>query len=409
MNKTSRRIAVLSGVTLLLPLSVLFSGAQGGNPLPPPRQTTTVLGQALPGLTAAQADAFKEGLGAFSKPDLRADGLGPIFNGTSCAECHKAGAIGGAGIDLTIARVSRIGGIRKGVYSDLPELGGPVMQARSLREFDTACPVTGETPPATADFVSHRITTPLFGAGLIEAIPAATIMARAGITDADGVHGIANLVSNLETGLTEVGRFGWKAQHSSLHLFAGDAYLNEMGVTNKSFPNDNLPQGKPIPAGWGPVGFPEDTDGDVDEFTTFMRLLAPPNRRLPVTPLAQYGEQVFNGIRCSACHVPSMQTGANAVAALSKQNVPLYSDLLLHRMGNGLADGIQQGQAKGDMFRTAPLWGLSRRGFFMHDGRAFTYQDAIAAHDGEAVNARNRYFRLQPQDRDALMAFLSSL
>ncbi|MCW3055517.1 MAG: hypothetical protein JWN14_4687, partial [Chthonomonadales bacterium] len=153
----------------------------------------------------------------------------------------------------------------------------------------------------------------------------------------------------------------------------------------------------------------EDTDGDVDEFTNFMRLLAPPNRRQPVTPLAQYGEQVFNGIRCSACHVPSMQTGVNAVAALSKQNVPLYSDLLLHRMGMGLADGIQQGQAKGDMFRTAPLWGLSRRGFFMHDGRAFTYQDAIAAHDGEALNARNRYFRLQPQDRDALMAFLSSL
>jgi len=409
MNKISRRITVLTGAALLLPLSVLLSGAQGGGKLPPLHQTTTVLGQSLPGLTDDQVTAFKAGLRSFSTTEVRADGLGPVFNGTSCSECHKAGAVGGAGLDLTTARVSRIGGIRSGIYSDLPELGGPVMQARSLREFDTTCPVNGEVVPREADFVSHRIATPLFGAGLIEAIPAATILARSGHTDPDGVNGVANIVFNPETGQNEVGRFGWKAQHSSLHLFAGDAYLNEMGVTNKSFPNDNLPQGRPIPPGWGPVGFPEDTDGDVETFTAFMQFLAPPNRRLPVTPVAQYGEQVFTGIRCSACHVPSMQTGANAVAALSGQSVPLFSDLLLHRMGRSLADGIQQGQAKGDQFRTAPLWGLSRRQFFMHDGRALTLQDAIAAHDGEAANARNRFFRLHEQDREALMAFLASL
>ncbi len=406
MNRTSRRITVLTGAVLLLPLSVLFSGAQRGNP---PKQTTTVLGQALPGLTDDQLAAFKLGLRAFSTTETQADGLGPVFNGTSCAECHKAGSIGGAGIDLTIARVSRIGGVRRGQYTDLPELGGPVMQARSLREFDTSCPVSGEVVPREADYVSHRITTPLFGAGLIEAIPAATILAGSGRMDPDGVRGVANIVFNPETGQNEVGRFGWKAQHSSLHLFAGDAYLNEMGVTNKSFPNDNLPQGKPIPPGWGPTTSPEDQDGDVENFTAFMQFLAPPNRRLPVTPLAQYGEQVFTGIRCSACHVPKMQTGANAVAALSGQTVPLFSDLLLHRMGGSLADGIQQGQAKGDQFRTAPLWGLSRRQFFMHDGRALTIQDAIAAHDGEASAARNRFFHLQGQDRDALMAFLASL
>lgn len=407
MNRNSRRFAILTGAALLLPLSVLFSGAQGGNP--PPRQTTTILGQPLPGLTTDQISAFKSGLRSFSNTDVQADGLGPVFNGTACAECHKAGAIGGAGMDLTTARVSRIGGIRNGGYSDLSELGGPVIQARSLREFETLCPVSGEIVPPQADFVSHRITTPLFGAGLIEAIPAATILMRSGQTDVDGVHGVANIVYNPETGRNEVGRFGWKSQHSTLHLFAGDAYLNEMGVTNKSFPDDNLPQGKPIPPGWGPVGFPEDTDGDVEAFTAFMQFLAPPNRRLPVTPLAQYGEQVFNGIRCSACHVASMQTGANAVAALSRQSVPLYSDLLLHRMGRSLADGIQQGQAKGDQFRTAPLWGLSRRQYFLHDGRALTVQDAIAAHDGEATNARNRFFHLQPQDRNALLAFLASL
>lgn len=408
MNRNSRRMIVLTGASLLLPMSILLSGAQNGGP-PPPRQTTTVLGQALPGLTDTQEAAFKEGLSAFSNTETRADGLGPIFNGTTCAECHKAGAIGGAGIDLTTSRVSRIGGVRNGKYSDLPELGGPVMQARSLREFDTSCPVNGEVPPPQADYVSHRITTPLFGAGLIEAIPDAAILARVGQPDPDGVRGVANIVFNPETGRNEVGRFGWKAQHSSLHLFAGDAYLNEMGVTSASFPTDNLPQGRPIPPGWGPTASPEDTDGDVAEFTAFMQFLAPPNRRLPVSPLAQYGEQVFNGIRCNACHVSQMQTGPNGVAALSRQNVPLFSDLLLHQMGRGLADNIQQGQAKGDQFRTAPLWGLSRRQFLLHDGRAQTIPDAIAAHDGEAANARNRFLRLQGQDRDALLAFLNSL
>jgi CxxC motif-containing protein (DUF1111 family) len=407
MNQTSLRMTVMTGAALLVPLSILFSGAQQGGS--PPRQTTTVLGQALPGLSSDQVEAFKEGLRAFSTTETQADGLGPVFNGTSCVECHKAGAVGGAGVDVTTARVSRIGGIRNGKYSDLPELGGPVMQARSLREFDTSCPIPGETPPFQADFVSHRITTPLFGAGLIEAIPAATILARVGQPDPDGIHGVANIVRNPETGRDEVGRFGWKSQHSSLHQFAGDAYLNEMGVTSALFPTENLPQGKPIPKGWGPTASPEDTDGDAEAFTTFMRFLAPPNRRLPVTPLAQYGEQVFNGIRCGACHTPRMQTGPNAVAALSGQVVPLFSDLLLHQMGRFLADGIQQGQAKGDQFRTAPLWGLSRRQFFLHDGRALTIQDAIAAHDGEAANARNRFGRLQGQDRDALMAFLTSL
>ncbi len=408
MRIVSLRIAAMAGTGLLLPLTVLFSRAQiVGNG--PPRQITTVLGQALPGLTDAQVLSFRAGLRSFSTTETRDEGLGPIFNGTSCAECHKAGAIGGAGIDVTIARVTRIGGVRSGRYTDLPELGGPVMQARSLREFDTFCPVSGETAPREADYVSHRITTPLFGAGLIEAIPAADILARIGRPDPDGVNGTANVVFNPETGLSEVGRFGWKAQHSSLHLFAGDAYLNEMGVTSKSFPNDNLPQGRPIPIGWGPSAFPEDADGDVDAFASYMRLLAPPNRRLPLVPLVLTGERLFAAIRCSACHTPRMQTGPNDVAALSGQPVDLFSDLLLHKMGRELADGIQQGQAKGDQFRTAPLWGLSRRNFLMHDGRALTIQDAVRAHGGEASAARERFLRLRQPDQDALMAFLASL
>jgi len=395
----------LAAASTLLLLVTWKVGAQTGNP----PQTSLVLGQALPGLTDAEKEAFDTGRKTFTEVETREDGLGPVFNGTSCAECHKAGAVGGAGLDLTIARVSRIGGIVQGVYSDLPELGGPVIQARSLREFDTSCPIPGEIVPPQADFVSHRITTPLFGAGLIEAIPEQTILARVGQRDPDGIHGVANRVFNPESGRYEVGRFGWKAQHSTLHLFAGDAYLNEMGITNASFPEENLPQGRPIPPGWDSVPDPEDKEDDVGKFTDFMRLLAPPGRRLPLTREVQQGERVFQNLRCSACHVPEMQTGPNATAALAHQPVRLYSDLLLHQMGPGLADGIQQGSARGDQFRTAPLWGLSRRPFFLHDGRAGDLVTAIGAHGGEAAPAKARFQQLHPADRAALLAFLNSL
>jgi len=211
--------------------------------------TSLVLGQALPGLTEEQSAAFKDGLQAFSTTETREDGLGPVFNGTSCGECHKAGAIGGASTDLTISRVTRIGGYRNNQYSDLADLGGPVLQARSLKEFDTACPISGEVVPSGNVYVSHRITTPLFGAGLIEAIPDSAILANAGKADADGVKGMANFEINPLNGQKEVGRFGWKAQHSNLEVFAADAYLNEMGITTTLFPTENKPQGNAIPAG----------------------------------------------------------------------------------------------------------------------------------------------------------------
>jgi CxxC motif-containing protein (DUF1111 family) len=407
LNRLSLCWFVVIASFLALVLTGWQVSADSGASSPP--QTSLVLGQSLPGLTEAQKEAFGTGLRAFSKVETREEGLGPVFNGTTCAECHKAGAIGGAAMELTIARVTRIGGLVNGVYSDLAELGGPVLQARSLREFDLSCPIVGEVVPRRANFVSLRITTPLFGAGLIESIPDATILGNVKQNDPDGVHGAANIVFNPENGRNEVGRFGWKAQHSSLHLFAGDAYLNEIGITSASFPDENLPQGQPIPPGWGPTSSPEDEDDDVGKFTDFMRFLAAPGRRLPVTLQAQSGERVFNAIRCSACHLPQMNTGANTVSALANQPVRLYSDLLLHQMGASLADGIQQGKAKGDQFRTAPLWGLSRRSFYLHDGRASRLQDAILAHGGEASTARHRFVNLRSSDQNALLAFLNSL
>jgi len=407
MRRTLLFPVILASASTLLMLAAWRGDAQRGNPPggggPPPPPVP----RPLPDLTPDQLTAFRAGAKEFTTVETRADGLGVVFNGVACAECHRAGGAGGAGMDLTVSRVSRIGGIRKGVYSDLAELGGPVIQARSLREFFPDCPVPGEIVPPSADFKSHRITTPLFGAGLIEAIPDAAILSRSGKVGVDGVQGVANRVLNPETGLLEVGRFGWKAQHSSLHLFAGDAYLNEMGVSSPSFPVENQPQGKPIPPGWGGIGV--ESDGtDVNLFTDFMRFLGAP---LPARndSVQQAGARLFDQIHCSACHVPTMQTGSNSVAALSHKNVALYSDLLLHRMGPALADGIQQGQSKGDQWRTAPLWGLSSRQFFLHDGRARTPDEAVLLHDGEAAPSRNRYRSLSPPDRRALQQWLSSL
>ncbi len=412
MRKTDLFLSVMATAAAGLMAAGWRGDAQGTRP-PPPAPPAPSLGQPLPGLTTDQLADFRAGLAEFSQVDTRADGLGVVFNAASCAECHRFGAVGGAGADLTVSRVSRIGGLRNGAYSDLADLGGPVIQARSLREFDKSCPVPGEVVPSQANFVSRRITTPLFGAGLMEAIPDKAILARADRTDPDGVRGTPNRLVNPETGLLEIGRFGWKAQHSSLHLFAGDAYLNEMGVSSPSFPVENLPQGRAIPPGWAALAIEDDGD-DVEALTDFMRLLGPAQRRPPpVDRMLKYdtenGERLFDAIRCTACHVPVMQTGPNEVAALSNKSARLYSDLLLHRMGPGLEDGIQQGQAKGDQFRTAPLWGLSQRRFFLHDGRASTPDAAVMMHDGEAAASRQRYMKLSPGDRRAVQAFLGLL
>lgn len=422
-SSSACRRARLAQAGFALSLVVLAVGACGGSgsaetvreldpsfasvqevvdPSPPYR-----LGDALRGLSGTDAAEFQTGLVAFQTAEDAADGLGPVFNGTSCVECHKQGAVGGAGDDLVQTRVTRIGGIVNGKYSDLVELGGPVIEARSLREFILDYPYGGETIPAEAKFVSHRITTPLFGTGLIEAIPEATLLARAQTKLPDGIAGVANRVPNIETGKMEIGRFGWKSQLSSLSVFAADAYLNEMGITSPDFPADNLPNGHPLVAGADGVGDPEDAEGG-EEFAAYMRKLAPPSRK-PLTVSAKRGEQIFAKVGCALCHVPSTSTGPNTDSTLSNKAVNCYSDLLVHHMGAELADGIIQNDATGDMFRTAPLWGLQYRKFYLHDGRATTLEQAILTHGGEASAAKGRFILLGAQDRSALVEFLSSL
>lgn len=413
MNKRKKLGALGSG----LGITLFFLGACGGSSFDSPfaiitlpdaaEGTTAKLGEPLIALAGTDKVAFNQGFNSFLDKEDKADGLGPVFNGESCSQCHFQGAIGGAGNDLRLTRVTRIGGIRNGIYSDLEDLGGPVLQARSLKEFDPSYPIPGEVVPLGTQFVSHRITTPLFGAGLIEAIPDATIVARTKLKLPDGVAGVANMELNPETNNLEVSRFGWKAQHSSLSVFAGDAYLNEMGITTPGFPSENLPQGHPIGPGLDVAGEPEDQD-DVEAFASFMRFLAPPTRAV-LSVNAKKGEILFSQLGCANCHVPAMETGPNSNPALSEKTVALYSDLLVHRMGSQLADGIIQGKATGDMFRTAPLWGLSKRILFMHDGRATSFEAAIMSHGGEAEKAKQRFNLTKLGDRTALLEFLSSL
>jgi len=359
----------------------------------------------LPKLTDMQLGDFNAGLAEFGAAEAIDEGLGPVFNGKSCAECHAVPSTGGSEPNQGVARETRIGRIFNGKFDPLDgsvsvNRGGPLLQQRAINL--PGCNLKGEVVPPEAAFVSLRLSTPLFGAGLIEAIPEKTITDRALING-----GRPNRVVNPDTKRTELGRFGWKAQVATLHQFAGDAYLNEMGITNPSFPLENLPQGQPMPPGCDTVADkpPEDNGDGVTAFENFMKFLAP--LRPDLVPVSV--PQVFYETGCASCHVPVMETGGDTPGIPAGIKVNLFSDLLLHRMGAGLADGIRQGVAEEDEFRTAPLWGLSHRDRFLHDGKSNKIEDAILRHGGQAQEARDLFVGLRPGPRDILLAFLSSL
>jgi CxxC motif-containing protein (DUF1111 family) len=360
----------------------------------------------LPLLTAAELTKFNEGLDEFEEVETPEEGLGPVFNGKSCAECHAVPSVGGSEPNVGVARETRIGRRFNGSFDPLDSSvsgsvnrGGGLLQQRAINLPDCK-QLKGEVVPQEATIVSLRLSQPLFGAGLMEAIPEATIQGNM----SNG--GKANMVLDPDDNQVKLGRFGWKAQVATLHQFAGDAYLNEMGITNPSFPKENLPQGQPIPPGCDTVADPEDNGAGVTAFENFMKFLAPAEPRRPAT---EQEKQLFMTTGCASCHVPTMKTGPNSVPALNDKPVNLFSDLLLHDMGPGLADNIVQGMAQGSEFRTAPLWGLSRRDRFMHDGRSTSIEDAILRHGGQAQEARDKFVGLPQPQRDALLAFLGSL
>lgn len=362
------------------------------------------LGQALAGLTAEQRAAFNDGRAEFRNVETPASGLGPIFNDVSCVACHSAGGVGGA----SRITVTRFGRTVNGVFDPLESLGGSLLQVRAIN------PAVREVVPREANTVARRVTTPLFGAGLIEAIPDSTIVLGTLREKPAGIGGKVSVVRDVVSDTNRIGRFGWKAQQATLLAFSGDAYRNEMGITNRFFPTENAPNGNTaLLAQFDLVKDVEDqidpADGkaDVDRIADFMRLLAPPGRA-PATASSLAGERLFASLDCAACHTPAMTTGKSDIAALSEKTVELYSDLLLHDMG-ALGDGIAQGTAGVRDMRTAPLWGLHSRPTWLHDGRANTVDQAIRAHQGEAQNSRDRYIQLSDTQRQQVLDFLNKL
>lgn len=363
----------------------------------------TTFGDPLAGLTSGQQTRFFVGKTEFEDVETVADGLGPVFNDRSCANCHNATAIGG-GSAIT---ETRFGTITSGRFDPLTQLGGSLIQSQGIGPTGS-CNYVGETVPAAATIVAGRRTTPLFGLGLVDAVPDETFQELAEDEDEDdGVAGRVNIVTNLSTGRPAVGKFGWKAQVPTLFQFSGDAYLNEMGITNPQFPNESCPQGNCASLACNPVpGLNDDGEG-VEKFTDFMTFLAPPPRG-PITPDVTAGEHLFRTAGCASCHRPTLRTGPNPVAALNRVTFHPYSDFLLHDMGN-LGDGIEQSRANGRQMRTSPLWGVRVISRFLHDGRASTLEQAILAHDGQARRARNRFAGLSASDKNRLIAFLNSL
>ncbi len=362
-------------------------------------------GDPLAGITPSEFELFRLGREDFLEVEEPEDGLGPAFNGRSCAECHNVPAVGGGG------RVAEVrAGIRDAHGSFREPEGGSLLHLFSIP--DHGC--QAEAGPEI-NVIARRIPIPLFGAGLVEAIPDEAILAREDPEDADGdgIRGRAARVPDPVTGAMRIGRFGWKAQHATLLAFAADAYRNEMGITNDLFREEvALGVSRERLRLCDPVKDPEDVRDrrtglrGIDNFENFMRFLAPVERA-PVTPPAERGEALFSAIGCARCHVPALMTGPSSNPVFDRRPVRLYSDLLLHDIGTG--DGIAQADAGPQEIRTPALWGLRFRRPLLHDGSAATPEEAIRRHDNEAARARQAFFELSQHDRDALLAFLQSL
>jgi CxxC motif-containing protein (DUF1111 family) len=374
--------------------------------LPPEGETLDGTLDISPSLNAS----FARGDEQFERVFTALDGLGPTFNQPSCETCHPGDGRGTPGTNLT----------RFSIGGDLvPALGGPQLQDHAI----PGSPV--ETLPAGAE-TSVRMGPPVFGMGLIEGIPAATLLALEDPDDldGDGISGRANWVEPADfvppgeigagPGLV-VGRFGRKSNVSSLLEQVVNAYQQDMGITSDYQPFEPVnPQAGTVPIG-DSVPDPEVPATEVNDVVMYVRLLSPPARGA-VTAEVTRGGNLFEQIGCAACHTPSLRTGLSPIPALDQVDADLYSDLLLHDMGPGLADNRGDWLATGQEWRTAPLWGLrlapdalGGQATYLHDGRATSLSEAIDFHGGESGASRSAYRALIEADRAAVVAFLESL
>ena len=447
-------LLVLAGLALTHEVEI----ANSADPLardPGPRATPPDAGSPLAGLTRTEAAFFTAGKEDFEEEETVPEGLGPTMNLDSCVGCHSQPASGGSSpaVNPQVAFANKMGA-RNRVPSFIRR-DGPVREVRFVRNPDGTADggvhslftIAGRSdaggcgvaqPDFDREFLRgnaiFRIPTPVFGAGLIEQIPDAVIRASAASTVAQksalGIAGRPNIVLPFHTisGQTNnngndgtIARFGWKAQNKSLLLFSGEAYNVEMGITNELFQTERE-ENRNCQFATHPNSITDTTASNgsavissIERFAFFMRFLAPPKPAADQPGGAASigrGRGNFAEVGCALCHTPSLRTGNSNIAALRDQPVNLFSDLLLHDMGTTLADGISQGQAGPREFRTAPLWGLGQRLFFLHDGRTSDLIVAIRQHasDGsEANRVVGNFMRLPERDKQDLLNFLRSL
>ena len=421
-------------------------------------------------------DFFNNGLTRFLDNEAVSgganNGLGPRFNFNQCAGCHTQPTIGGTGgavnpqftaihngiagpNDTTPAFITQNGPTREARFpfffnndgtanTNSPNGGVETLFTVSGLPLANGCTLAQPSfaAAAAAGNLIFRIPTPVFGAGLIENIDDSTLIAvqTAAAGNGLGISGTFNHNGNDGT----IARFGWKAQNKSLLLFAGEAYNVEMGISNELFGQDRpLPgedqMGSGLPANClnlAGTGYPEDTTNfvntsgtagttaanatilsDIEAFAQFMRLLAPPVQSTTVPGGAtsiSNGKSLFSAIGCATCHTPTINSTqpSNITTSLGSAQVAAFSDLEIHHMGTGLADNVSQGGAGGDQFRTAPLWGLGQRIFFLHDGRTTNLLTAIDAHassGSEANQVEANFDSLSTSQQQDVVNFLRSL
>jgi CxxC motif-containing protein (DUF1111 family) len=419
---------------------------------------------------------FQNGLARFQEVEVVSgganNGLGPRFNFNQCSGCHSQPTIGGSGPSANPEFTVIANGIASGSANTIPSFltaNGPTREARFPFFFNangnpnTNAPnggvedlfvVSGRSDAGSCSLpqpsfaiaqstnnIIFRIPTPVFGAGLLENVDDSTLIAVqvAAANNNFGISGTFNHNGNDGT----ISRFGWKAQNKSLLLFAGEAYNVEMGITNEIFGQDRpLPgedqQGSGLPANClnlSKTGYPEDATNftvasnsdpsaqnaqvpsDIVLFAEFMRLLAPPTPSTTTPGGAASitrGQALFSSIGCATCHTATLNSTqpSSVTSSLGSAPVSAFSDIEIHHMGTGLADNVSQGGAGGDQFRTAPLWGLGQRIFFLHDGRTTNLLTAIADHasnGSEATEVEENFASLSSSQKQDLLNFLRSL
>lgn len=433
---------------------------------PGPRSGPPAAGSFFSSLNASEQSLFTQAQQRFQEIDSVSGGmagepgkgLGPTFNGNSCAQCHAQPTVGGTSPGITSPQnpipnpqvaLAALDGALNAVPTFITA-SGPVREARFVqtssgtldggvhdlytiagRSDATGCTLAQPdfADALAANNVIFRIPTPLFGLGLVEATPDSVLQANLAATQsarsALKIAGTFNTSGNDGT----ITRFGWKAQNKSLMIFVGEAYNVEQGVSNENFPNErsavpgcvfngspedstNLLNPNPNSPNFGtPTGTESEMSSDVVNFAAFSRLSAPPTPAPPTTS-TRNGAALFSSIGCALCHSPALTTGQSTFTGMSSIPYNPYSDFALHNMGQGLSDGIHQGGAGPNQFRTAPLWGLGQRLFFLHDGRTPDLIQAIQAHSSsgsEANQVVRKYNNLKPSQVQDLLNFLRSL